>query len=314
MESCFEGNLTMITQARLAQPLARRLGGLVMLAVVASWCCGSVFQLASAQAADASAREFPPLRILETSQQIRFGVFGEKPPRPQPVVFLFSAGFDAMRQPSYTAIGRRLAPHGFLTVTMEPPCFGSDSRPGEPVQLLGWCQRIENGERPIDQFVQNARAVLDHLIAEGYADSKQVVAVGSSCGGFLALHFAASDRRVQAVAAISPVMRLSMLSEFYGTTKPEAVAALDVEKRVTSLAMRPVWISIGNLDERAGTDAAIALFRQLIAATVEAQENGGRIPVELFIGSSVRHQVIAGADELAARWLLEQTNRPRWVE
>jgi dienelactone hydrolase len=149
-------------------------------------------------------------------------------------------------------------------------------------------------------------AVLDFLVKAGSADPKRVAAYGTSRGGFLAFHFAASEPRVKAVAAISPVTKLLALREFHGTSRPEKVKQLDLMRLAPKLAGRAVWLSIGNNDDRVNTDDAIAFTRALVAATARPGKPEMVAPVDLLVAPTTGHTKIERADELLAEWLSKQ--------
>src|SRR5262249_17848338 len=76
--------------------------------------------------------ELPPVQILQTAKGERFGVFGQKPAKPAPTLFVFATAIEDMHKSVFLEVGRRLAPHGYLTVALDPPCHGADVRAGEP--------------------------------------------------------------------------------------------------------------------------------------------------------------------------------------
>jgi len=251
-------------------------------------------------------KDGPAMKILRTPGGVRFGLFGDKPKKPAPTLFVFATGLeDLERQPVYTEIGRRLAPHGFLHVALDPPCHGEDIKPGEPSGLVGWRHRLEKGDALVADFTARASAVLDHLIKEGYTDQGKVAACGVSRGGFLAFHLAATDKRIAAAIGFAPVTNLLALSEFKGMEKHEPTRALNLVRVAPKLAGRPIWISIGNHDERVNTDDAIAFTRQVVTATAAKQKDKA-IPVELHVGGSLGHRDLPGSHERAAAWLLQQ--------
>ena len=136
----------------------------------------------------------PVMRVMQTSENTRFGLFGEKPDAPRPTLFVFATSVDDMgKLHVYSEAGRLLAKHGWLYVTVDPPCHGHDHREGEPAHLAGWAHRIKSGENLTKPFVGRCVEVLDYLVEQGYTDPKQVAACGTSRGGFCALHFAAND-------------------------------------------------------------------------------------------------------------------------
>ncbi|GIT31209.1 MAG: hypothetical protein Ct9H300mP1_32550 [Planctomycetaceae bacterium] len=99
-----------------------------------------------------------------------------------------------MTWPGWVSIHRpaaNLARHGWLYVTLDPPCHGRDAKKGEPAALSGWAHRVKNGEDLVGPFTKRCRDVLDWLIARKYTDPDRIAAGGTSRGGFCALHFAA---------------------------------------------------------------------------------------------------------------------------
>jgi dienelactone hydrolase len=250
----------------------------------------------------------PPLNILKTPAGIRFGIWGEKPSAPAPLLMVFATSLEAMTTaPVYSEVGRHLAQHGFISVTIDPPCHGADARAGEPGELQGWRARVEKGGDLIGEFNLRARSVLDHLIREGYADPNQIAACGNSRGGFLAYHFAAAEPRIKAVAGFSPVTNLPALREFEGMAQHEGTKKLALVEQATRLADRPVWLSIGNHDERVSTDDAITFARRVTAAH-QARPESKDLPsrVTLIVGPSRGHSMIDNAHRLAADWFLRQ--------
>ena len=251
----------------------------------------------------------PAMQTLTTAKGSKFGLFGAKPTKPAPTLFMFAQSVEYMRdRATFNEVGQRLAAHGYLYVVVDPPCHGADSKPGEPPELRGWRYRIDQGESLVEPFTQRASDVLDHLVNEGYTDVAKVAVVGTSRGGFLALHFAAADARIRAVATFSPVTDLAALSEFRGDEQHPTVQSLSTLNLADKLAGRAVWISIGNNDARVSTEAAIALSRKLVAVGVAKAPPDPKpiVPVELIVGPSSGHSAIQHAHALAAVWLLKQ--------
>lgn len=248
----------------------------------------------------------PPMRVLQTPAGTRCGIFGDKPAAPAPTLFVFASSVDEMaKSPVYSEAGRHLAEHGWLYVTVDLPCHGHDHRADEPAALSGWAHRVKTGQALMEPFVKRCVDVLDFLIAEGFTDPKRVAACGTSRGGFCALHFAAAEPRVRAVACISPVTNLLALSEFAGVTESQ-VQSISIPSIADKLAGRAVWLSIGNHDPRVSTDDCIATARRLVAAARERQADARVVPVELIVGPSDGHHAIDDAYALAARFVLRQ--------
>jgi len=79
------------------------------------------------------------------------------------------------------------------------------------------------------------------------------------------------------------------------------VAQLSLSRQAESLAGRPVWIVIGDRDDRVGTQHAIDLATRL-SATAREREIASH--VELHILSEPRgHTTPPGSSKMAADWI-----------
>ena len=192
-----------------------------------------------------------------------------------------------------------------LHVLLDAPAHGEDHRPTEPTELNAWRVRLDQGENFVANFNTRARAVLDYLVKERYADPKQVAACGTSRGGFLAFHLAAAEPRIRCVGGIAPVTDLRALREFKPAQHPEAAEALSLIHVVPQLAGRPAWMCIGNNDGRVSTESAIAFSRALVQAGAAKVKDGETVPVDLVVNSSAGHRSSFHDHEILAEWLLE---------
>lgn len=246
------------------------------------------------------------MRLMQTPGGTRFGLFGEKPAAPAPTLFIFATAIDEMgKEPNgiYTSTGRDVARAGWVYVVLDPPCHGYDHREGEPGGLNGWAHRVKAGEDLMSPFVKRSVEVLDFLIAQKYADPERIAASGTSRGGCCALHFAAGEPRVRAVACVSPVTNPLALSEFAGVTR-EQVRAVHYDALLDRLVGKAVWLSMGNDDARVDTDECVSLARKLVTATRRSKPELKVVPVELIVGPSEGHRAIDDAYTLEAHFLL----------
>lgn len=252
----------------------------------------------------ATARGDEKLTVLRTPGGREFGVLGEKPAVPAPTLFVFATAWQGtLQNDDFNKVGRILARQGVLSVSLDLPCHGADRREGEPEGIAGWRARLDQGTEPIGAFCKDASTVLDHLIAEGYTDRERVAACGTSRGGFVALHFAASEPRVRCVAGFAPVTNLLLLREFDGMSPPDPAAALLVADRAEALYARPVWLMIGTHDERVGTDSVIALARQINSSAVKHKQLA---LVDLHVQPSEGHRLPANGHVDSAAWFVRQ--------
>lgn len=247
------------------------------------------------------------IAVRRTPDKIRYGLIPDvQTPSAAPTLFIFAHGIEDMRkQPVYTEVAAILAAKGWVSVIVEPPCHGEDQRQGEPPQLQGWRHRLDQQEDFIAAFTAKASAILDHVIEQKITDPNRVAACGTSRGGFLAGHFAAADPRVKAVGGLSPVTRLTALSEFTTTPQRERAEALNLANLGEKLAGRAVWLSIGNSDARVNTDDAIAFTRAVVKANSQPDNPNQVIPVELIVAPARGHSKIDQAHDRLAEWLIK---------
>lgn len=258
---------------------------------------------------------FPPVSLLKTDTGVPFAILGEKPAAPAPTLFVFGADMrNSLIMEDVNKLGRLLIPHGYLCVSLDIPCHGTDTRAGEKSgDLTAWKTRIVNGENIAKQFCGQASKVLDYLIAEKFTDSAQVAVSGTSRGGFCAFHFAAAEPRVKQVIAFAPVTHLPALAEFAGAETNADVLALTPIHVADKLVGKPLWIIIGNQDLRVSTDDSLALALEVIK---QSKGKHNPIPVEIRLVGTIGHrmhasptleygQLCAPHDEAAA-WLLAQ--------
>ncbi|MBS0266004.1 MAG: serine hydrolase [Planctomycetes bacterium] len=245
-----------------------------------------------------------PLQFLKTPRGTRFGIVGPKPPAPAPLLFVFANDIRTTLQgDSYNKIGRLLSAQGAITVAIDLPCHGENVVAGEPAGLDGWAHRLRNGSNPVTSLVADATDVVDYLIAEKFADPSKVFACGTSRGGFSALHFAAADPRVRSVAAFAPVTDLPALTEFKNLADDPTTMGLALLHQSQKLAGRPIWMCIGNHDERVDTERAIAFSRAVVKAAVAA---GKPAAIELHVMTSLGHRTHPTAHDEAAAWMASQ--------
>ena len=251
------------------------------------------------------ADEAPPRKVqtLKTPSGVAYGIWGEKPAAPAPTLIILAGTIEGtLGETYYRRAGNILAEQGFLCVSIDLPCHGAQVNVGEPPQLSGWCYRAEHGDDFVAEFSKRLSGVLDDLIAQGYTDPERIAICGTSRGGFMSLQFAAHEPRVRCVAAYSPVTDLAALREFKGAEANAMVQSLDVRQQADKLAGRPVWIIIGDQDERVSTDSAIDLARRITRASL-AQKLTSQVDLHV-IAEPRGHTTPNGAVEGSAAWLL----------
>ncbi len=243
--------------------------------------------------------------LQQTPDGVEYGLWGKAKNKPAPILFVLAGDIGgSLKKTYFRQCGNALAEDGFLCVSIDLPCHGKHTAEGKPSGLGGWRQLAEENADFVADNNERLTKVLDHLIAAGVADPKRIAACGTSRGGFLALHFAAHDPRIAAVAAFAPVTDLAALSEFDGAEDQPLVQLLAVKNQADHLAGRPVWIVIGDRDQRVDTQRAIEFAGGITAASI-AKNVASR--VELHVLPEPRgHTTPHGASGQAAAWIRRQ--------
>ncbi|MDB6094862.1 MAG: esterase [Verrucomicrobia bacterium] len=240
------------------------------------------------------------LQSATTPDGVRYGWLGAKPDRPKATVFFFGGALENnLTEPRYLEAIRELG-EDFWCVTLDLPCHGQDRRPDEPGSMHGWEFRLAHGEPFVAGFVDRASHLLDYFVQSGWSDPKRVGVFGTSRGGFLALQFAAADRRIGQVAAFAPVTDLAVIEEFKTMAADPRLAQLDVRRQVEALSDRRLWVVIGNHDERVDTSRTIDFVTQLLTS---AGKRGQPFDIELHVETAAGHSIAENAYVRAARWL-----------
>lgn len=247
----------------------------------------------------------PELILAKTSGGVEYGIWGKKAKTPAPILFNLGGTVQGiLESPYFRQSGNQLAELGYLTVSIDIPCHGTQHGSGRGKGLSGWGERAARGDDFVAEFNARLTEVLDHLIKTGVADPEKIAICGTSRGGFLALHYAAHDPRIKCIAAFAPVTDPAALSEFKGKHDFPMVKQLSVKNQAPELAGRPVWIVIGDQDKRVSTQAAIDLARAITAASIDKKVDS---QVELRVMPEPRgHTTPKGSAEAAAKWIDRQ--------
>lgn len=220
-------------------------------------------------------------------------------PAPTLLLFAMAAG-DTLTTEPFCLVGRLLYAQGWNVVSLDLPCHGDDLRAGEPAELAGWAARTAAGEDLVAAFQARVNEVIADLVTQGIADAARLAVAGTSRGGFLALHAAAGNPQLRAVAVFSPVTDLLALHEFAGQEHNPLVQRLALLRVAESLANRALWITIGNADTRVDTDKAVDFARKVTRAS---QQRGLGCAITLHVLPTPGHTSDPQWHHAAADWL-----------
>ncbi len=240
------------------------------------------------------------LHMMETRSGVKFGSLGVPKPVRAPSIIVIGSDLEySLTNDEINEVGRLLGPRGVSSFALDVPCHGADVRAGEPEGLHGWRSRLDREEDFVKPFTQKVSAIIDFLIEEGFSD--RIAIAGTSRGGFMGLHAMAADPRVRCSVAFAPVTELTVLDEFKGLEDHALTRSIALHTVADKLAGRPLWMCIGNHDERVGTDHLMAFSRKVVAASFAKNVPA---PVELHIMQTEGHRIHGTAHQEAEVWLL----------
>jgi hypothetical protein len=203
--------------------------------------------LAACFATIAAAQASPAWLVRDAPGGFRFAVTGGKPAKPAPTLFLIGSSIeDTTRVETFARIAAPWLEAGGIAVTVDSPSHGVEQPPAREELAGGLTQAPAGGRRLRQPFTGRLRGLLDHLVERGYTDPGRVAVSGISRGGFLGLHFTASEPRVRRIAALAFVSDLIAPAEFNGAEQNALLRSLAVTHLVDRLAGRKFFGIIGS--------------------------------------------------------------------
>lgn len=229
------------------------------------------------------------------------------PPPPstswRPTLLLFgTSGYSTLNEPAYHRLGDLLHARGWNIVSIDLPGQGGDVRSGEKPGWAAWSDRIRSGEDIVAAFRARVNDVIDHLVSDGLADPGCFVAAGTSYGGFMAIHAAAGNPGIGAVAAFDPILDIASMREFSAIRDLPLTQESTLIRRAKVLADRDIWlvISQGNTTVHA---EQVAAFRHAVSAF--KQKSDFACDVTRTAASAEGHGAVFDWPEEAAAWIRE---------
>ncbi len=229
----------------------------------------------------------PSSLTSRTEDGTEFHAFPFQKEGPAPTLLLLAtSGSETLATEPYRRVGALLHASGWNVLSVDLPCHGADRRDGEALGLEGWAARVRAGEDIGVTFAERATDVITHAIHNRLADPDHVAAAGTSRGGYMAFRAAAHCPAIRAVGGFAPVTDLEALTEFGSMSADPRIEALGLEHFCDSLADRAVWLTIGNQDDRVGTDRAV---RFALALTDACRRRGVPPRVEVHVLAEPGH-------------------------
>lgn len=165
----------------------------------------------------------------------------------------------------YNLTAKQFLESGHRVLSFDLPSHGSFiDENGEGIQ--GFRNAFIWGKNSFELFLKDALTVIDHCIVEGLAQSGRIVVSGTSRAGYLALRLLAADARVAAAAVYAPVTDWRDLTEFAAERERDDLAATRLSEFADGMVGRPIFIVIGNHDERVSTASCCQFYLDLVVA------------------------------------------------
>jgi hypothetical protein len=186
---------------------------------------------------------------------------------------------------------------GHRALSFDLPEHGDQATSGRAAGIAGMCQALLAGDDPFVRFVTEGHAAIDACLSRHLARPGRIYVCGVSRAAYCALRLAAADLRIGGAAGLAPVTDWRALREFATVREQPLVAALILENYAAGLAGRPVYLAIGNRDERVGTECCTRFALRLL------EEESRR----KLVSSRVRFHVVddSPGHSLELRWRRE---------
>lgn len=210
---------------------------------------------------------------------------GRLGPDPALLLTFSSTRREALTVTPYDESAKIFVAAGHRALSFDLPEHGERVTPGREAGLVGMCQALLARQDPFERFVADGRATIDACLQHGLARPGRVFVCGVSRGGYCALRLAAADSRIGGVAGFAPVTDWRMLREFAHVKSRSDVAALALDNNAVALAGRPVWLAIGNRDDRVGSECCTHFVLRLIEAEARLGLRESRVSFQVVADS-----------------------------
>lgn len=232
--------------------------------------------------------------LMETMDGIEYGFYKGKS---DSLVVVISTDIDESMRGVYSSTSNDLKAKGYSVASIDATCHGKDVERLKASGLDCWRERVDSSKADIfEPFISALRSVISDI---DHGQLSNVVVLGVSRGGYLALRAAAEIDQIDTVIALAPVTDIFALREFDGFVGREDQYSL--HKYSSVLASKNVFIQINNNDQRVNTDAALSLVGAVVESRPAETTNLTLILTPKFGHSTSEH-------ERAASWAMEQSS------
>lgn len=212
---------------------------------------------------------------------------------------------ESMGKAPYDEAAKVFVAAGHRALSFDLPEHGDRVTPGRTEGIAGMCQALLAGDDPFERFVADGRAAIDACIEKHLAKPGRIYVCGVSRAGYCVLRLAAADPRIGGAAGLAPVTDWRALREFAAAKDRPEVAALALEHYADRLAGRPIYLAIGNRDDRVGTECCLRMALRLTEEESRRKLGKSRLCF-LVVDDSPGHSLDLRWRRAGAEFLLRQ--------
>ena len=192
---------------------------------------------------------------------------------PNPALLLTIGGQNTHLVPPNDLPAKYFLNRGHRVVSFEIPletavenALKMDTNPAGRIYNLGielMRDQWLSGSDPFEDFIKDAKAVIDECLKNNWAHRQRIVVTGISRFAYMAFRLMAADDRLNIGGGFAPVTDWRNLSEFANYRDRQDVADLRLSLLAEKLAGKKICMAIGNHDERVGTASCCEFFLDL---------------------------------------------------
>jgi hypothetical protein len=154
--------------------------------------------------------------------------------------------------------------------------------------LAVWANEISHENNIISSFVDKAIKGIKYLIDENLSDPSGIALMGLSRGAYLALHVGAKSPDIKWILGFSPLIDLSIVSEFDSLKESRLLQSLHPNNLALSLLDKEIRLYIGNRDTRVGTRNSFSFVEKIAEEAYLKKKK--KADAELIIYPSIGHK------------------------
>ncbi|WP_148072195.1 alpha/beta hydrolase family protein [Bythopirellula goksoeyrii] len=197
-----------------------------------------------------------------------------------PLLLLTIGGANTHLLPPNDLPAKYFLERGHRAVSLSVPSVASS--------LGTFGEMAAEGPDPTLEFIEEAQAVIDYCIVQGWAKPDRIVVTGISRYAYMAFRLMAADERLNIGGGFAPVTDWRDLSEIEPMKDKPEIIDLRLSKFADDLSGKKIYMAIGNHDDRVGTLSCCQFFLDL--NTANEKKGLSRSLVDFFVTPDLGHR------------------------